>query len=63
VCGSNDPLAGRRWHFSFSRYDDTQGVTEPVISSTSPHAVANFHSQKEWGVIEFEQGHARGIHA
>lgn len=61
VCGSNDPLAGSRWHFSFSRYDYTQGVTEPVISSTSPHAQANFHSQKEWGVIEFERGQARGI--
>jgi len=54
VCGSNDPLAGSRWHFSFSRYDYTKGVNEPVISSTSPHIEANFHSQKEWGVIPFE---------
>ena len=54
VCGSNDSLAGSRWHFSFSRYDYTQGVAEPVISSTSPHAEANFHSQKEWGVLNFK---------
>lgn len=53
VCGSNDSLAGSCWHFSFSRYDYTRGVAEPVISSTSPHAEANFHSQKEWGVIQF----------
>lgn len=56
VCGSNDPLAGSLWHFSFSRYDYTQGVAEPVISSTSPHVEVNFHSQKEWGVIHFECG-------
>lgn len=53
VCGSNAPLAGSRWHFSFSRYDYTRGCGEPVISSTSPHAEANFHSQKEWGEIQF----------
>ena len=62
VCDSNDSLEGNRWHFSFSRYDYTQGVDEPVISSTSPHAEANFHSQKEWGVIQFERGRTRGVH-
>lgn len=56
VCGSNDRLADSRWHFSFSRYDYTQGGAEPAISSTSPHIEANFHSQKEWGVIQFERG-------
>lgn len=53
VCGSTDSLGGGRWHFSFSRYDYTQGVAEPVISSTSPHAEANFHRQQEWGVLSF----------
>lgn len=63
VCGSNEPLAGSRWHFSFSRYDYTRGTAVPVISSMSPHAEANFHSQKEWGVIQFEHRPGRGIDA
>jgi len=45
----------RQWHFSFSRYDHTRGQLEPVISSTSPHARADFHRQQEWGVIHFAQ--------
>jgi len=54
VCGSSNPLAGSQWHFSFSRYDYTRGLEEPVISSTSPHAEANFHRQQEWGAMDFE---------
>jgi hypothetical protein len=42
---------GGRWHFSFSRYDHTRGQLEPVISSVSPHACADFHRQQEWGVL------------
>jgi hypothetical protein len=56
VCGPDASLAGQRWRFSFSRYDYTRGVDEPVISSTSPHAEANFHSQREWGGIQFAGG-------
>jgi len=44
-----------RWQFSFSRYDYTRGELEPVISSTSPHAQANFHRQQEWGTIRFDR--------
>jgi hypothetical protein len=44
--------AGGRWHFSFSRYANTHGG-EPVISSTSPHAAADFHRQQEWGELVF----------
>lgn len=40
-----------RWRFSASRYDYTRGMVKPVISSTSPHAVADFHRQDEWGVL------------
>jgi hypothetical protein len=47
--------AKERWHFSFSRYDYSHGHLEPVISSTSPHAQANFHRQQEWGTIQFER--------
>jgi hypothetical protein len=57
VCGSGDALGGARWRFSFSRYDYTRGLDEPVISSTSPHAEANFHRQQEWGVLHFENHH------
>ena len=53
VCGQDQLLPGSRWHFSFSRYDYTRGDAEPVISSTSPHAVASFHRQEEWGELTF----------
>jgi hypothetical protein len=54
VCvGPAKPLLGCQWHFSFSRYDYTRGRAEPVISSTSPHAVASFHRQQEWGTLSF----------
>jgi len=46
-------VGGGRWHFSFSRYDHTRGQLEPIISSISPHACADFHRQQEWGVIHF----------
>jgi hypothetical protein len=39
------------WRFSFSRYDYTRGRVAPVISSTSPHAKADFHHQQEWGIL------------
>ena len=53
VCGSSDALGDSRWYFSFSRYDHTHDVGEPVISSTSPHAEADFHRQQEWGEMKF----------
>jgi hypothetical protein len=56
VCGRAGLNAKDKWNFSFSRYDYTHGEMEPVISSTSPHAQANFHRQQEWGVIQFERG-------
>ncbi len=46
-------LAGRTWLASFSRYDYRAPGTEPVISSTSPHAVASFHRQQEWAELVF----------
>ena len=33
---------------SFSRYDYTRNQDKPVHSSTSAHAVLNFHRQEEW---------------
>jgi hypothetical protein len=53
VCSQARIRAGSRWHFSFSRYDYTRGNGEPVVSSTSPHAVADFHRQQEWGELVF----------
>jgi hypothetical protein len=58
VSGGTNLNAKERWYFSFSRYDYTRGDLEPVISSTSPHAQANFHRQQEWGVIQFDCGQA-----
>lgn len=51
ICGQAGLAPGTRWHFSFSRYDSTRGNSEPVISSTSPHRVASFHRQEEWGEL------------
>lgn len=49
------PVApGSRWLFSFSRYDYTRGSDRPVLSSSSPHAVCNYHRQEEWGTLVFE---------
>jgi len=45
--------SGMCWHFSFCRYDYTRGESDPVISSTSPHTVANFHNQQDWGQLTF----------
>jgi hypothetical protein len=44
---------GTVWRFSFSRYDYTQGRPKPVISSTSPHAVADFHRTEDYGFLTF----------
>ena len=58
VCGQAQLIPGSRWHFSFSRYDCTRGNPEPVISSTSPHVVASFHRQEEWGEMTFVNSHS-----
>lgn len=58
VCPGAKLLAGSEWRFSFSRYDYTRGRSEPVISSTSPHPVANFHRQQDWGTLRFRNGKA-----
>ena len=46
---------GDEWLFSFSRYDYTRGEAAPVVSSTSPHTVLNFHRQQEWGRLIFAE--------
>lgn len=53
VSGRPGPASDEGWRFSFSRYDYTRGVPEPVISSTSPHPREDFHSQAEWGWLRF----------
>lgn len=54
ICGAATPIEDTQWQFSFGRYDYTRGVAEPVMSSTSPHAKADFHRQHEWGVLTFD---------
>lgn len=53
VCNQSKLKAGTRWNFSFSRYDHTRNDGEPVVSSTSPHKVPDFHRQLEWGKLKF----------
>lgn len=36
------------WLLSFGRYDYSPGHPGPVISSTSPHTICNFHRKDEW---------------
>ena len=54
------PLAGLfpgshpEWLLSFGRYDYTPGESKPVISSTSPHTVCNFHRKDEWRKVVIE---------
>lgn len=40
----------QNWRFSFSRYDATRGY-EPILSSSSPHRVLDFHRIEEWGEL------------
>jgi hypothetical protein len=42
------PTMHPEWLLSFGRYDYTPGQTQPVISSTSPHVICNFHRREEW---------------
>jgi len=42
------PGSHPKWLLSFGRYDYTPGKSKPVISSTSLHAVCNFHRKEEW---------------
>lgn len=53
VCEASRPQPDTRWLFSFSRYDYTRGREKPLLSSTSPHTVLNFHRQQEWGELRF----------
>lgn len=48
-----EPMPGREWKFSFSRYDYDTVPGDPVLSSTSPHAEVNFHRRHEWGTLRF----------
>ena len=53
VFDNDRPLDATEWLWSFSRYDYTRDRVEPVISSTSPHAMPSFHRQQEWGRMHF----------
>jgi hypothetical protein len=59
ICGELASLIGSRWQVSFGRYDFTRGESDPVISSTSPHARLDFHRQHEWRTLQFEPGFQR----
>lgn len=54
ISESNTIESGDVWLFSFSRYDYTHGNVKPVISSSSPHEIPNFHRQQEWGFLKFD---------
>lgn len=43
-----------RWRFSFSRYDYSQNLQEPVLSSCSKHRKLDFHDQSAWLTVKLE---------
>ncbi len=47
------PISGETWAFSFSRYDVSRERGTTILSSSSPHQVARFHRQQEWGTLTF----------
>jgi len=49
--GREDFCRGQRFSASFSRYDADRTGANPVLSSTSPHAVASYHRREEWRMI------------
>lgn len=51
--GVSTPQEGDEWLYSFGRYDYTQGYKRPILSSTSPHRVRDFHRQNEWNRLVF----------
>lgn len=42
---------GTRWALSFSRYDYGAEAVAPLLSSTSPHPVADFHRRSDWRTV------------
>jgi hypothetical protein len=46
-----EALRAGDWRLSFGRYDYNQSTSVPVLSSTSPHPVCNFHRLEEWAAI------------
>lgn len=47
-------LSGKsQWRASFCRYDASSDGVLPVLSSTSPYEVLNFHRREEWRVLCF----------
>jgi hypothetical protein len=49
------PGSNPEWLLSFGRYDYTPGESKPVISSTSPHTVCNFHRKEEWRRVRLDE--------
>jgi len=48
--------AGRPWFISCSRYDYTHGRERPVFSSTSPHALPDYHRLEEFRPLVYPGG-------
>jgi hypothetical protein len=48
------PMLPESWRFSFCRYDHTHGREKPVLSSSTPYRVPNFHQQERWGRLHLD---------
>lgn len=53
VSGEAGALNGAQWRFSFGRYDYERAGMRAVLSSSSPHAEADFHRLQDWGTMVF----------
>jgi len=53
IPGGESPVPGSHWCASFCRYDAFRDGRPPVLSSSSPHSVRDFHRLNEWTTLCF----------
>ncbi|MDB6094997.1 MAG: hypothetical protein JWM32_2559 [Verrucomicrobia bacterium] len=51
--GSAEAIEGQTWLVSFGRYDASIDGSPTLLSSTSAHAIPDFHRQEEWTPLRF----------
>jgi hypothetical protein len=57
IPGGRPLQEGDLFRLSFSRYNAAPDREKPILSSTSPHAVASYHRRHEWRLARL--GHGR----
>jgi hypothetical protein len=52
------PKAGANWSFAVCRYDYGPEGTKPLLFSSAPLSVGDFHRYEDYGVLRFEGAEA-----